>query len=758
MSGYGYSALPLLLSLSMMYGQPVLFQSPSFTITASEVIEGNYRAAAISAVKIHSSYKSQTGGQAALQGHMEPIESEWTLTRDVSGFPQYHSGQMIVDALYTKALEEMLLDIRTDGAFMAGAKWDGVWTRDISYSILLSLAILNPDAAKVSLKAKVKNNRIIQDTGTGGSWPVSTDRMTWTLAAWEVYVVTGDEEWLRYAYAVIKNSVEDDQRNAVNPATGLLFGESSFLDWREQTYPRWMDPKDIYMSQALGTNAVHYRAYQILAEMAGLCGDDPGIFQNIAGTIKSGMNKSLWLEEKGYYGQFLYGRTYQSVSSKSEALGEALSVLFKVAGEDRAMRIIASTPVMDYGIPCIYPQIPNIPPYHNNAVWPFVEAFWTWASARAGNERSVETGLASIYRAAALFNTNKENMVASTGDYAGTQINSDRQLWSVAGNLATIYRVFYGMTFTQDGILFSPFIPQGYSGNKSLKNFKYRDAVLTVNLLGTGNVITSVTMDTLQQAKAFIPAGIKGEHTFTIVLGYKNAANSSINLHRNRVAPETPMVRKKGGILRWNKVVGAKNYAVYKNGGEIARVQRTSCHLPADGPFAEYQVMAVDENGFESFLSEPLSVVPKKDLLVLDASSTKLPLRTEHTGFTKKGYIRLSNDDNQRVVFKTVMNQSGLYRIDARYANGNGPINTDNKCAIRTLTMNKKRAGAIIFPQRGTGNWSDWGYTNALVVHLDAGENELVLELFPFNTNMNVDINEALLDQLRLIKMTGMEE
>jgi uncharacterized protein YyaL (SSP411 family) len=47
---------------------------------------------------------------------------------------------------------------------------------------------------------KVKNQRIIQDTGTGGSWPVSTDRMIWALAANEIYNVTGDTDWLKTAF------------------------------------------------------------------------------------------------------------------------------------------------------------------------------------------------------------------------------------------------------------------------------------------------------------------------------------------------------------------------------------------------------------------------------------------------------------------------------------------------------------------------------------------------------------------------------
>ena len=79
---------------------------------------------------------------------------KWKLNKDISEYPSYHSPNVLIDALYNKAMEEMLFNIRPDGAFMAGAKWPGVWTRDISYSIFLSLAIVNPDAAKTSLLSK----------------------------------------------------------------------------------------------------------------------------------------------------------------------------------------------------------------------------------------------------------------------------------------------------------------------------------------------------------------------------------------------------------------------------------------------------------------------------------------------------------------------------------------------------------------------------------------------------------------------------
>ena len=108
----------------------------------------------------------------------------------------------------------------------------------------------------------MKRSRIIQDTGSGGAWPVSSDRTTWALAAWEIYKVTGDEEWLNYAFNVIKNTLDDDLKTLRSETTGMYKGESSFLDWREQTYPKWMSNMDIYVSENLGTNVVHKNRYQ----------------------------------------------------------------------------------------------------------------------------------------------------------------------------------------------------------------------------------------------------------------------------------------------------------------------------------------------------------------------------------------------------------------------------------------------------------------------------------------------------------------
>ncbi|MFS6555600.1 hypothetical protein VPJ68_09015, partial [Parabacteroides distasonis] len=86
-------------------------------------------------------------------------------------------------------------------------------------------------------------------------------------------------------------------------------------------------------------------------------------------------------------------------------------------------------------------------------------------------------------------------------------------------------------------------------------------------------------------------------------------------------------------------------------------------------------------------------------------------------------------------------------------ANGNGPINTENKCAIRTLSVDGHRIGTIVMPQRGAGNWNDWGMSNTLQVRLTPGTHTLSLQFLPENENMNLRVNHALLDRFHLRRL-----
>lgn len=683
----------------------------------------------------------------------QQLSPRWKLSANTAAFPQYSSSYPISDAVYNLALEEMQHAIEPDSTFRTGKEWAGVWTRDISYSIILSMAYLQPRVARYSLLRKVnKDGKIIQDTGTGGAWPASTDRMIWAAAAWEVYQATGDEDWLKQAYAIIKHSVEDDMEVAYDGQTGLVKGESSFLDWREQTYPRWMQPVDIYESECLGTNAVHFRANQVLADMAALLGEQQTAAKHrqIADRIKKGINQYLWMPQKGYYGQFLYGRHHKILSPRSEALGEALTVLFDIADPQQQQQIIRNTPVMEFGIPCIYPQIPGIPPYHNNAVWPFVQSYWALAAAKAGNEQAVLESISAIYRPAALFATNKENFVADNGDWAGTQINSSNMLWSLSGNLSLVHKLLFGIRFEEKGLVFQPFVPAALKGTRNLTNFSYRQAVLDMSLEGFGNQIKACIIDGKAAAPS-IPATLQGHHTIRIELANAPSRASKTNTVAHRVSPDYPILRGSGNTVSWNKVAGAQAYKVVVNGKEAGKTTDTSYKV-RNTANTTCQVVAVDAKGTESFASEPLVLTDAKGLIIAEAEEGTERSSLPYTGYTGRGFVEISKTKNTSLPVSIDIPEDGDYFIDVRYANGNGPTNTENKCAIRTLGEGKRKLGTLVMPQRGKEEWSNWGWSNAIGASLKKGSHVLTISFEPFDENMNGAINQAMIDCVRVMK------
>jgi hypothetical protein len=688
-------------------------------------------------------------------GEVSAVE-EWKLSKDITAFPRLVADNTLMKAMYQLSLEEMLNAIEADSTLRTGQEWAGVWTRDVSYSIILAMAALQPEVSKISLLKKVnRNGVIVQDTGTGGAWPVSTDRMIWAVAAWEIYKVTGDKNWLEQAYTIIKKSLDVDIKNILDPVTGLVKGESSFLDWREQTYPNWMEPADIFESLSLGTNAVHYQAYHLLTEMGNTLGKNAEVkkYGTLAASIKAGINKYLWLEDNGYYAQFLYGRNTKIVSPRAETLGEALTVLFDIADDNKKKRIIENMPVTPYGASCIYPQIPNIPPYHNNGIWPFVQAYWMLASAKSKNEPAVLESIAAIYRPAALFLTNKENFVSENGDYLGTQINSSNMLWSLSGNLSIIHKVIFGIQHENQYLKFTPFIPEALGGKYSLQNYKYRNANIDIEISGYGDAVKAFTVNGKTATDLIIPATMEGKISIRIEMNNKFESKSQINRQPVLFSPAAPVAEIKTDKLIWNTVADAEKYQIIENGKTIASITGTSFSLPLKKGAVEYQVMAIGQNNIPSFASEP--VIKENTALVIKKewedyySTAVLPAN----GYSGKGYIETANDVNNELVLEVEAPKKGAYMVRIVYANGNGPFNTDNKCAIRQLSVNNVKQGIMVFPQRGKDEWSDWGWSNTITVKLKKGKNKIWLKKTPDQDNMNIDVNHALLDYIEFIQL-----
>lgn len=719
----------------------VLYQTKSYSLEPTKVVEGKFQGSAESATKIVSTYRSTSTKD-------DNHKYTWTVKNDLSVYPKYTSPNLIEEALYNLGLDEMVNNIESDQTLRTGESWGGVWTRDVSYSIYLSISHLLKVPTKNSLLRKVdtKRGRIIQDTGTGGSWPVSTDRMVWTIAAWEYYKVYGEKDWLQMVYPYIKNSVETDRFNVYDEKTGLMKGESSFIDWREQSYPRWMQPADIAESKCLGTNAVHYETLVILSKMAEILGkeEDKINYAEKAESIKKAINKYLWLEEEGYYAQYLYGRNNDIVSERSETLGEALCILFDIASPEQQKRIIAQMPVTDYGPNIFYPSIPTQFSYHNNAVWPFVTSYWMLAAAKVGNQEGVKHAIGSTYRAAALFATNKENFTAETGDWTGTHTNSNNMLWSLAGNLSIVHRVLFGMSYETDKMIFNPIVPESFAGTRKLNNVKYRNATLSIEISGYGDVIKSFLLDGAETSPE-IPETLTGEHTIKIELNntFKNS-DHPINLTDFKNSLAEPIAYFRGNKMSWGSIEGATNYIVLKDGKEITRQPDTVFTATVSGA---YQVIAICEDDLLSSLaSEPVVKRPGQ-IQIVETGGLRLG-KNEIKDLTGKIVSGSTYTTNITIA------EAGDYALDWLYSNGAEGILNDNKCGIRTMYVDGKKVGISIFPHRGKDEWTASGWSNAALVNLTAGTHKIELKFHENeNGNMNWDFNDAIIYQLRVTSL-----
>ncbi|MDE6194218.1 MAG: hypothetical protein K2M83_09585, partial [Muribaculaceae bacterium] len=634
------------------------------------------------------------------------------------------------EAIYNMGLDEMVNAVEPDTTLRTGKEWAGVWTRDVSYSILLSMAYMQPEASMISLMKKVDPlGRIIQDTGSGGAWPVSTDREIWCVAAWEVYKVTGDRKWLEYIYPIMKRSLETDREAFYNTETGLVKGETSFIDWREQSHPRWMQCADIYNTETLSTSVVHAEAWKVLGEAAEILGHKKEAAEAFAESekIAKAINDHLWMDDKGYYAMYLYGRDNLITNPRAETLGESLAIMWDVAPEQRAVSITENNPTTPFGATIFYPSIADIPSYHNKSLWPWVGAWWGLANAKVGNEEGVMEAIGSVFRPAALFATNKENFNIENGDIA-TELNSSNMLWCLSGNIALTHKVLFGIDFQKDGLAFHPFVPKALTGTRTLDGFKYRDADLNITVSGYGNEIKSFKLNGKEQ-KPFIAVNkAKGKMNIEIVMADNEIPAMKVNHQAQKNAPLTPIAWLEDDVLTWNPIEYIGEYIVLKDGKEVARTHATTFDAKAPG---EYQVIGVAGDGTEGFASEPRST-RKQQVIEVDAKGKDI-------------------DKTTTLTVPVNVTAPGEYFVSVRYANGNGPVNTENKCAIRTLTVDGRKEGLVVMPQRGSGNWADLGWSNSVPVNLTAGQHTLTLTFTPDNENMNIQTNHAKVYAVRLV-------
>ncbi|WP_245156832.1 Six-hairpin glycosidase-like protein [Lysobacter arenosi] len=361
--------------------------------------------------------------------------------------------------------------------FETGEKWRYVWTRDLSYAADLGLARVSPERTRASLRFKLSGVRppaaaggffVAQDTGSGGSWPISSDRVVWFLAA--RHLIDGkDADGSRFAdetWRALTYTLAQDRQFVFDDSVGLYRGETSYLDWREQSYPRWTanDVAFIAQSFALSTNVLQYQALRLGEQMARRRGDArAATYARQADALAKAIDRAFWREDRGLYMSYIGTAEHRVPFEAYDLLGLALVIESGIAPPDRARRALSRYPALESGSPVIWPQQPDTAIYHNRAIWPFVSAYSLRAARTVGHAPRIAHEIRSLMRGAALAGSNMENFELVTqavhvddGALSGPVVNSPRQLWSVAAYLDMVIEGVFGVG--EDGSV-KPMLP-----------------------------------------------------------------------------------------------------------------------------------------------------------------------------------------------------------------------------------------------------------------------------------------------------------
>ncbi|WP_458998510.1 glucosidase family protein [Stenotrophomonas sp. PSU-St7] len=585
------------------------------------------------------------------------------------------TGSVMFDALFALAQQEMDQD-RVDAirdpafdegrpvpceCFQTGARWPYVWTRDVSFAADLALARLDPQRTRQSLQFKLSAARdghtpglfVAQDTGSGGSWPISSDRVVWFLAARHLL---DDPAFADQVWQALQGTLAQDRAMVFDAQVGLYRGETSILDWREQTYPDWTreDVRFIGDSYALSTNVLHYQALRLAERLAAQRGDARAAeYKAWADALAQQIDARFWREDIGQYMSYIGEAAHQVPYAKVDLLGLSLGILADVLPPERARRALAAYPIGPAGSPVVWPQEAQQPIYHNRAIWPFVSAYSLRAARQLDDAPRIAAEIRSLMQGAALAGSNMENyelvsqaVHVEEGALSGPVVNSERQLWSVAGYLSMVVEGVFGVQ--DDGSvqpkLPASLVPELFGKQRRItleaNGKRYvleRPQTVSDGLLVSGRTTTRGSITTVQLVAAPAATGF--------------AATTADANARAPVTPVAPQALRKGA--GWNVAVAA-DQVLWKDGKAVTASNGVA-RISDDG-LQHCLSLTRREGRLESLHSPMVCVGPEQRL---------------------KG--------GQRWQFTSA--KAGHVRLRLQYANPNGPINTGVTAAVKQLAL-----------------------------------------------------------------------
>ncbi len=484
----------------------------------------------------------------------------------------------------------------------------------------------------------------------GLRYPVVSSKAMDLAYAADVVTATGS--------AQLRQRVIDNACRVIAYERRLLFCDSLYLfrgidraTLSQKAYPEGVDADDMAMSLSYANNIAHARILDFLANE--LEGEQANGYASMRDSLINSIDTYFWLPDRGYYSRLITGNSTFSTINNTDIAAQSKAVEWGLTSAPIIKAMASSTPILSDIVPSSYPLSENYRQESETAT-----SLWCVLAGKAANQSAMSAGL---------------GMLCAQNLGYGIRV---AMLRGVIG-IDTRY---------SDRMTFSPYVPDRLGGEISVSNLKYHDALLTINLHGTGNIISTFSVDGKAQLSHFIPSSLSGNHTIDITLVGREENEDEINITTPRF---------------------------------FDRPEIGQSHLGDDSISVE----------FADFARPYARSLRDKKLA--------------------RKYVESTRYRNKSLKFSVDIPSSGYYYFTIKYINGEGIVNPDRLYALRTLKVNDSEERIIVFPQLNADQWRhdlDWqlstGVTRPIKIALDQGVNNISLDYFdPEIDGFNHDAN-----------------
>lgn len=417
----------------------------------------------------------------------------------------------------------------------AGRNYKTPWTRDASINTWQAMNLIDSEVSRTTLLA-------VCDVNSEGEPVIQPDvqvwdQIVWTIGAYNYYLSTGDEDFLRIAHGITGRALDTHYKNRFNNKYGLFTGGSFFndgisgypLSCHQQGLKDSFAPSHPVVEEimCLSTNCLYCEACRIYAEMSELLGftSEAEGYRSHRAELRYAINNTFFSDELGRYRYILFpdGTTDDS----QELSGHAFAVLFDICPEEKQTSLLESLVISQGGAVSIWPPFEGLysddkPGRHNNVVWPFLNGLIIEAYAKCGLYSLVGEELERI---SGLFAGSKFKLFEIYSPYTKKKFGgwqTDRiwdsckdQTWSATCYIGAFIYGVAGLKIQKDGIAFAPCVPETLRDTE-LSGLKIRNQYLSVKIKGYGYRIAKFLLDG-KESEPFLPWDNKS-HKVEIVL------------------------------------------------------------------------------------------------------------------------------------------------------------------------------------------------------------------------------------------------